>query len=198
MGAKGMPRRYWDYDPMYQIYHQFSTVGAFVLGISLFITVIYLFASMKNGKRAPRNPWGGTSLEWQAPTPPPLYNFEKPPVLHEMYDYDNYVEVEPDVWERRTPIEVEPARADELARKMHQAAEHTQGATEAEKLEAQARTRIAELADRPEEAKAEEAKLEDAKAMREAETKAEAEAKAEADTKAEGEAKADGDKKEPT
>ena len=202
MGAKGMPRRYWDYDPMYQIYHQFSTVGAYVLGISLFITVIYLFTSFKNGKRAPRNPWGATSLEWQAPTPPPLYNFEKPPVLHEMYDYDNYVEVEPDVWERRTPIEVEPARADELARKMHQAAEHTQGATEGEKLEAQARTRIAELADRPEEAKAEEAKLEDAKAMREAETKAEAkaeaEATAEADTKAEGEAKADGDKKEPT
>jgi heme/copper-type cytochrome/quinol oxidase subunit 1 len=188
MGAKGMPRRYWDYDPMYQIYHQFSTVGAYVLGISLFITVIYLFASMKNGKRAPRNPWGGTSLEWQAPTPPPLYNFEKPPVLHEMYDYDNYVEVEPDVWERRTPIEVEPARADALAREMGAAAEHTHGATEAEKLEAQAKARIAELADRPEEAKAEQAKLEDAKAMREAE----------GEGKAEGDAKADGDKKEPT
>ena len=55
----------------------------------------------KNGKKAPRNPWGGSTLEWQAPTPPTLYNFEKPPVLHELYNYDDLVEVEPDVWERR-------------------------------------------------------------------------------------------------
>ena len=51
----------------------------------------------KNGKHAPRNPWGGSSLEWQAPTPPTLYNFEKPPVLHELYNYDDLVEVEEDV-----------------------------------------------------------------------------------------------------
>jgi heme/copper-type cytochrome/quinol oxidase subunit 1 len=68
---------------------------------------VYLFASFKVGKRAPRNPWGGSSLEWQAPTPPPLYNFEKPPILHELYNYDDLVEVEEDVWERRSPIETE-------------------------------------------------------------------------------------------
>jgi cytochrome c oxidase subunit 1 len=109
MGARGMPRRYWDYDPQYQIYHQLSTIGAFVLGISIFVTVIYLFASFWNGKKAPRNPWGGSSLEWQAPTPPPLYNFEKPPVLHELYNYDDLVEVEEDRWERQAPTEVDPA-----------------------------------------------------------------------------------------
>ena len=108
MGSRGMPRRYWDYDPQYTIFHQLSTIGAFVLGISLFVTVVYLFASFKIGKRAPRNPWGGSSLEWQAPTPPPLYNFEKPPILHELYNYDDLVEVEEDVWERRAPIEAEP------------------------------------------------------------------------------------------
>jgi cytochrome c oxidase subunit 1 len=111
MGARGMPRRYWDYDPQYQIYHQLSTIGAFVLGTSLLVTVIYLIASFWNGKLAPRNPWGGSSLEWQAPTPPPLYNFEKPPVLHELYNYDDLVEVEEDRWERRAPIEVEPSEA---------------------------------------------------------------------------------------
>ena len=62
MGARGMPRRYWDYDPQYQIFHQLSTIGAFVLGISIFISVIYLFASFKTGKKATRNPWGGSSL----------------------------------------------------------------------------------------------------------------------------------------
>ena len=111
MGARGMPRRYWDYDPQYQLYHQLSTIGAFVLGISIFVSVIYLFASFWNGKKAPRNPWGGSSLEWQAPTPPPLYNFEKPPVLHELYNYDDLVEVEEDRWEREAPTEAEPSEA---------------------------------------------------------------------------------------
>ena len=107
MGARGMPRRYWDYDPQYRIFHQLSTIGAYVLGISLFTTVCYLFWSFKHGKKAPRNPWGGSSLEWQAPTPPPLYNFETPPVLHELYNYDDIVEVEEDVWERQLPAHVD-------------------------------------------------------------------------------------------
>jgi cytochrome c oxidase subunit 1 len=113
MGARGMPRRYWDYDPQYQIYHQLSTIGAFVLGVSIFITVISLVASFWTGKKAPRNPWGASSLEWQAPTPPTLYNFEKPPVLHELYNYDDLVEVEEDRWERRAPTEVESEDAGE-------------------------------------------------------------------------------------
>jgi cytochrome c oxidase subunit 1 len=111
MGARGMPRRYWDYDPQYTIYHQLSTIGAYVLGISMFVTVVSLVASLWTGKKATRNPWGGTSLEWQAPTPPTLYNFEKPPVLHELYNYDDLVEVAEDDWERMTPIEVEPTQA---------------------------------------------------------------------------------------
>jgi hypothetical protein len=104
-----MPRRYWDYDAQYTIFHQLSTIGAFVLGISMFTVVVYLMASWKTGKRAPRNPWGGSSLEWQAPTPPPLYNFEKPPVIHELYNYDDLVEVEEDVWERRAPVDADPS-----------------------------------------------------------------------------------------
>jgi cytochrome c oxidase subunit 1 len=100
MGARGMPRRYWDYDPQYQIFHQISTIGAFILGISMFITVCYLMASFWTGTKAARNPWGGSSLEWQAPTPPTLYNFEEPPVLHELYNYDDLIEVQPDRWER--------------------------------------------------------------------------------------------------
>ncbi|MBX3156121.1 MAG: cbb3-type cytochrome c oxidase subunit I [Deltaproteobacteria bacterium] len=114
MGTKGMPRRYWDYDPMYTIYHQLSTIGAFLLGISMFVSVVSLLMSFKYGKRAARNPWGSTSLEWQSPTPPPLYNFESPPQLHEIYNYDDLVEIEPDVWVRETPAEptaAEPAPA---------------------------------------------------------------------------------------
>jgi cytochrome c oxidase subunit 1 len=125
MGSRGMPRRYWDYDPQFRIFHQLSTIGAFVLGISIFISLVSLVMSLKTGKLAPRNPWGGSSLEWQAPTPPPLYNFEKPPVLHELYNYDDLYEVEPDVWERRAPIETDDARADTLARAQGAVAAHT-------------------------------------------------------------------------
>ena len=79
--------------------------------ISLLVVVIYLVASIWTGAKAPRNPWGGSSLEWQAPTPPTLYNFETPPVVYELYNYDDIVEVEEDRWERR-PASA-PAAAEE-------------------------------------------------------------------------------------
>jgi cytochrome c oxidase subunit I len=101
MGSRGMPRRYWDYDPEFTLYHRLSTVGAFILGISLFITVLYFMWSLKNGKKANDNPWGGTSLEWSAPTPPTLYNFSTPPVMHELYNYDDLVEDGEDNWVRK-------------------------------------------------------------------------------------------------
>lgn len=35
------------------------------------------------------NPWGGTTLEWKVPSPPPLENFEEPPVvIGEPYDHE--------------------------------------------------------------------------------------------------------------
>jgi cytochrome c oxidase subunit 1 len=144
MGARGMPRRYWDYDPQYTIFHQLSTIGAFILGISIFVSVVSLVWSFRNGKLAPRNPWGGASLEWQCPTPPTLYNFEKPPVLHELYNYDDLVEVEPDRWERQSPIEDSHAKADDLARKMGAAADHT-SASPVEKAAAQVHAKAEEV-----------------------------------------------------
>ena len=92
MGARGMPRRYWDYDPEFTIYHQLSTIGAFILGVALFAVVVYLgYAALKGKKRAPANPWGGSTLEWDTTSPPPLYNFEEahPPKLQPLYVYDD-------------------------------------------------------------------------------------------------------------
>ena len=37
MGAQGMPRRYYDYLPQYEGYHQLSTYGSWVLGVGLFL-----------------------------------------------------------------------------------------------------------------------------------------------------------------
>jgi cytochrome c oxidase subunit 1 len=108
MGARGMPRRYWDYDPEFTIFHRISTVGALILGISMFTQIVYLMWSLKKGKKAAQNPWGGTTLEWTAPTPPTLYNFSSPPVLHEIYNYDDLEEVEEDNWVRRPKADKPP------------------------------------------------------------------------------------------
>ncbi len=92
MGSNGMHRRYFDYDPEFTGMHQVSSLGAFVMGLALFAMFVNLFLSLKRGRKAPDNPWGGTTLEWQAPTPPTLYNFPEnapPPKLYEIYDYSD-------------------------------------------------------------------------------------------------------------
>ena len=101
MGSRGMPRRYWDYDPEFTLFHRLSTIGALILGISIFIQTIYLAISFKSGKKAGDNPWGGTTLEWQAPTPPTEFNFEVPPTLYELYNYDDLEEQPDGNWIRK-------------------------------------------------------------------------------------------------
>ncbi len=115
MGARGMPRRYWDYDPEFTIFHQLSTVGAVILGVSLFVVVLYIIWSAKNGPKATDNPWGATTLEWQAPTPPTLYNFETPPELHELYNYDDLEERGELDWVRKAKPETDGDEAAEAA-----------------------------------------------------------------------------------
>jgi len=81
LGARGMPRRYYTYLEQFQFLHRLSTIGAMVLALGLVIAAICLFGAIKWGKKAPANPWDGTTLEWQTPSPPPLENFENEPVI---------------------------------------------------------------------------------------------------------------------
>lgn len=88
-GFKGMPRRYYTYDSVYTIYNQLSTIGALLLGLSFFIVAINLLVSLKNGAKAPGNPWRSLTMEWDSPSPPPLENFVGTPELKSgPYDYD--------------------------------------------------------------------------------------------------------------
>jgi cytochrome c oxidase subunit I len=89
LGSRGMPRRYYNYLPEFQSLHVLSTIGAYTLGIGFLLTAFYLFKSLKNGKTAPANPWGGATLEWQCSSPPPYYNFHKAPVVS-AGPYDGY------------------------------------------------------------------------------------------------------------
>jgi cytochrome c oxidase subunit 1 len=89
LGSKGMPRRYWDYLPEYTPYHFISTMGSYIMAIGFFLTAFYLIHSLFRGRKAPANPWGGKSLEWQCPSPPPFDNFAKQPTVGDCYDFSD-------------------------------------------------------------------------------------------------------------
>ena len=38
------------------------------------------------GRKAPANPWGGNTLEWQCPSPPPHDNFKKAMTVADPYE----------------------------------------------------------------------------------------------------------------
>ena len=96
LGSLGMPRRYHDYSgagwspettELFFRYHFVSTIGSYVMALAFFITAAYLIHSLFRGKRAPANPWGGRSLEWQCASPPPANNFDEPPHVGDCYDF---------------------------------------------------------------------------------------------------------------
>ena len=89
LGFNGMPRRYFDYPPQYFTGHLVSTIGSWILAAGLIIIFGNLIRSLFRGPKAPMNPWGGRTLEWQIPSPPPHENFEKMPVIDkEQYRMD--------------------------------------------------------------------------------------------------------------
>ncbi len=89
MGWLGMPRRYYDYLPEFQIYHLVSTIGSWILVTGILLMVGNLIKSLLSGKKiTDRNPWGGETLEWQIETPPIHENFIDIPVVTEApYQY---------------------------------------------------------------------------------------------------------------
>ncbi|MCA9291770.1 MAG: cytochrome c oxidase subunit I [Phycisphaerales bacterium] len=89
MGSHGMPRRYWDYDaiPIFEWCHLLSTIGSYIMALGFLLTLFYLLKSLVNGPKAPANPWGGRSLEWQCSSPPPHNNFDEAPTVGDCYDF---------------------------------------------------------------------------------------------------------------
>lgn len=65
----------------------FMSVSAWLLGLAQLLFILNFFISLK-GKKAPENPWSGTTLEWATPTPPPHGNFTTEPVVYRgPYEY---------------------------------------------------------------------------------------------------------------
>jgi cytochrome c oxidase subunit I len=81
VGMLGMPRRVYTYAPGmgFDAMNLMSTVGALMLGASVLVFVVNFLVSRKSGAVAGADPWGGGSLEWAIPSPPPVYNFASIP-----------------------------------------------------------------------------------------------------------------------
>jgi cytochrome c oxidase subunit I len=88
LGMMGQPRRTYDYFTQYHGGNIVSSMGAIIMIFGLAIIIINLVRSAKHGEKAPDDPWGGKTLEWTVPSPPPVENFEESPELtHGPYDY---------------------------------------------------------------------------------------------------------------
>jgi cytochrome c oxidase subunit 1 len=89
LGLQGMPRRYYDYLPQFHTGHVVATVGSWILISGLIVMFANLIIALRRGEKATADPWGGKTLEWQVPSPPPHENFDEIPVIDRgAYHYD--------------------------------------------------------------------------------------------------------------
>ena len=98
-GMNGMPRRVYTYNAGegLTLTNFLSTIGAFVMGISILFLFWNLFRTHRQNKKVGPDPWDGRTLEWTVDSPSPENTFDPMPVV------DN---IEP-LWEAKkqgTPI----------------------------------------------------------------------------------------------
>jgi cytochrome c oxidase subunit I len=88
LGYLGMPRRYHEYSPEFQVLNVLSSGGALILAAGYLLPLVYLLWSLRFGQSAGPNPWQAKGLEWQTSSPPPEHNFDEIPVVtEEAYAY---------------------------------------------------------------------------------------------------------------
>jgi cytochrome c oxidase subunit 1 len=80
LGFAGAPRRYAGFTQIpflggYEWLNDLISGAAVLLLLTQFIFVFNFFHSLMAGKKAERNPWQATTLEWQTESPPPHLNW---------------------------------------------------------------------------------------------------------------------------
>ncbi len=87
-GLQGMPRRVATYAPEFTTVNRIASLGSFLLGLAILPFLYNAIVSWRRGVLAGPNPWRSLTLEWQVSSPPPVHNFEAPPVITSgPYDY---------------------------------------------------------------------------------------------------------------
>jgi cytochrome c oxidase subunit 1 len=86
LGMEGMPRRTHTYheDMGWDDPNKLATYGAFILGFGILFSVIQIFHTVIKKKKLPKagnDPWDARTLEWTIPSPVPVYNFARTPII---------------------------------------------------------------------------------------------------------------------
>ena len=78
LGILGMPRRVVTYPASagFTTLSLISSVGAFIIGVSMLVFAYNLYHSVRRKVPAPPDPWQGQTLEWATSSPPPRFNFD--------------------------------------------------------------------------------------------------------------------------
>jgi cytochrome c oxidase subunit 1 len=78
LGLEGMPRRIYRYPDFsnWGAFNLISTIGSFILGVGVVVTLVNVLISVRAGKRAGNDPWQANTLEWFTQSPPPENNFD--------------------------------------------------------------------------------------------------------------------------
>ena len=92
-GLAGMPRRIYTYPENmgWTVVNLITTIGAFILAFGVLLLLINIVISRKRGVPAGADPWGGPTLEWTLPSPPPSYDFAVIPAVasrHPLWERD--------------------------------------------------------------------------------------------------------------
>ena len=111
LGLAGQHRRIYDYTNFPELAIQplqdlrvLATVAPLVMLGAQLIFLYNFFSSMFKGKKAGKNPWNATTLEWTTESPPPHGNWaELPTVYRGPYEYGN-PDREDDYWPQNEPV----------------------------------------------------------------------------------------------
>ena len=89
VGMLGMPRRAATYAPHLQFLNDWVSISAFLLGASMLVFLAnFVYSIVIARVPAPSNPWMARSIEWQLPSPVPVWNFDRPVrILSGPYEY---------------------------------------------------------------------------------------------------------------
>jgi cytochrome c oxidase subunit I len=81
-GFLDQPRRVSTYAPHLQALNDWISANAYMIGIAMLIFLANLIWSLVFVRQpAAENPWASRGLEWQVPTPVPVENFERIPMI---------------------------------------------------------------------------------------------------------------------
>jgi cytochrome c oxidase subunit I+III len=87
LGLYGMPRRIYTYlaDTGWGRLNLIASIGAGLMAVAVLTFMGNVVVSWRHGAVAGATPWGSDTLEWLTSSPPPHYNFLRPPIVEGRY-----------------------------------------------------------------------------------------------------------------